>query len=82
MPRNEVHGQLGKLQTGELGVGQHMAHREKKAEIFRAQFPECYTMEANKEVHPTIAGMMQNYNKKFSELRIRNMCKLARVKIY
>ena len=29
-----------------------------------------------------IAGMMQNYNKKFSELRIRNVFKLAGVKIY
>ena len=26
--------------------------------------------------------MMQNYNKKFSELRIRNVCKLAGVNIY
>ena len=59
-----------------------MYEREEKAEIFRAQFPECYTVEANKEVHPTIAGMMQNYNKKFSELRISNVCKLSGVKIY
>ena len=81
MPKNEVHGQVGKLQTGALGVGQHVYEREEKAEIFRAQFPECYTMEANKEVHPTIAGMMQNYNKKFSELRISNVCDLAGVKI-
>ena len=36
----------------------------------------------NTEVHPTIAGMMQNYNNKFSELRISNMWKLAGVKIY
>ena len=33
-------------------------------------------------MHPTIAGMMHNYNKKFSELRIRNVCKLAGVKFY
>ena len=29
-----------------------------------------------------IAGMMQNYNKNFSELRISNMCKLIGVNIY
>ena len=33
-------------------------------------------------MHPTIVGMMQNYNKKFSKLRISNVCKLAGVKIY
>ena len=33
-------------------------------------------------MHPTKAGMMQNYNKNFSELRISNVCKLAEVKIY
>ena len=51
-------------------------------EIFRAQYPEHYTGEANTEVHPTIAGMIQNYNKKFFKLCIRNMCNLAGVKIY
>ena len=45
-------------------------------------YPEHYTGEANTEVHPTILGMMQNYNKKFSKLRISNVCKLAGVKIY
>ena len=33
-------------------------------------------------MHPKIAGMMQKYNKKFSELRISNVCKLEGVKIY
>ena len=33
-------------------------------------------------MHPAIAGMMQNYNKKFPELCISNVCKLAGVKIY
>ena len=33
-------------------------------------------------MHPTIAGMMHNYNKKFSKLRISNVCKLAGVKFY
>ena len=55
---------------------------KKKAEIFQAQYPECYTEGTNKEVHPTIADMMHNYNKNFSELRISNVCKLVGVKIY
>ena len=50
-----------------------MAEREKKAKIFWAQYLESYTGEANTEVHPTIAVMMQNYNKNFSELRISNV---------
>ena len=33
-------------------------------------------------MHPIISGMMQNYKKKFSELRISNVCKLEGVKIY
>ena len=33
-------------------------------------------------MHPTISGMMHDYNKKFSELCIRNLCKLAGVKFY
>ena len=33
-------------------------------------------------MHPTIAGMMHNYNRKFSELHIRNMCNLKGVKTY
>ena len=33
-------------------------------------------------MQPTIAGMMQNYNKKFSKMRISNVCKLAGVEIY
>ena len=59
-----------------------MADHEKKAEIFRAHYPERYTGVTNKEVHPKIAGMMQNYNNNFSELRISNVCKLEGVKIY
>ena len=59
-----------------------MAEREQKPEIFRAQYQERYTWGPNKEVHPTIAGMIQNYNKKFSELRISNMRKLEGVKCY
>ena len=43
MPKNEVHGQVGQLQPGTPGVGQHMAESEQKAEIFRAQYPERYT---------------------------------------
>ena len=82
MPKNELHGRVGQLQPGAPGVGQHMAKYEQKAEIFWAQYPECYTGGKNTEVHPTIAGMMQNYNKKFSELCIRNMCKLVGVNIY
>ena len=82
MPKNELHVQVGKLQPGAPGVGQHMFDREKKAEVFRAQYPERYTGEANTEVHPTILGMMQNYNKKFSKLCISNVCKLAGVNFY
>ena len=82
MPKNEVHGQVGQIQSGTPGVGQHMAECEKKAEIFRAPYSEHYTGGAKTEVPPTIAGMMQNYNKKFSELLISNVCKLAGVKNY
>ena len=66
MQKNEVHGQVGQIQAGAPGVGQHMEEREKKAEIFWAQYPECYTGRENIEVNPMIAGVMQNYNKKFS----------------
>ena len=37
MTKNEVNVQVGKLQPGAPGVGQHMAEREQKAEIFQAQ---------------------------------------------
>ena len=30
VPENEVHGQVGQLQTGATGIGKHMAEREKK----------------------------------------------------
>ena len=33
-------------------------------------------------MQPTISGMMQNYNKRFSELRIRKVCNLVGVNIY
>ena len=59
-----------------------MAKCKQKPEIFRAQYPDHYTGEAKKPVHPTIEGMIQNYNKKFSELRISNVYKLSRVKMY
>ena len=82
MPKNEAHVQVGQLQPGTPGVGQYTAEREQKAEIFWAQYLERYTGGTNIEVHPTIAGMMQNYNRKFSELRISNVCKLTGVKLY
>ena len=59
-----------------------MDEREEKAEIFWSQYPECYIGEINTEVHPSISGFMHNYNKKFSELGISNVCKLVEVKIY
>ena len=82
MPKNEAHGQVLQLQPGTPGVGKHMAEREQKAEIFWAQYLERYTGGTKTEVHPKIAGMVQNYKKKFSELCIINVCKLAGVKIY
>ena len=81
MPNNEAHGQVGQLQPGTPGVGQYTVEREQKSEIFRAQYPERYTGKKT-EVHPTIAGMMQNYNTKFSDLCISNLCKMTGVKIY
>ena len=51
-------------------------------EIFWSQYPERYTGEANTELKPAIAGMMQNYNKRFSELCISNVCNMAGVKKY
>ena len=59
-----------------------MSEREKKAEIFQAQYPERYTGEANTEAQPRISDMMKNYNKNLSELRIRNVCNFTGVKIY
>ena len=37
MPKNEAYGQVGELQSGTPGLGQHMAECEQKAEIFREQ---------------------------------------------
>ena len=82
MPNNEVNGQVLQLHPGSLVVGQHMDECELKAEIFIAKYPEHYTGVANADVHPKISGMMQSYNKKFSELRISNLCKLSGVNIY
>ena len=82
MPKNEAHGQVGQIHPGTPGAGKHMAEREQKAEIFRAHYPERYTGGTNTKVHPTIAGMMQNKNKNFSEVRIRKVCKMAGVKFY
>ena len=82
MPKNAVHGRVGQLQPGASGVGEHMAKCEQKPEIFWAHYPERYTREANTEVHPTTAGMMQFYKMKFFELSISNVCNLAGVKIY
>ena len=59
-----------------------MDEREPKAGIFWEKYPKFYTGEANTDVHPKIEGMMQNYNKKFAELHIRNLCKLAGAKSY
>ena len=73
MPNNESHGQVGNLQPCPPGVGQHMAEHEQKAEIVSEQYPERYTGGTRTEVHPEISHMMQNYNKKFSELRISNV---------
>ena len=82
MPNNEVHGRVGQLHPGAPGIGQHMYEREKKRKYFGHSTQNFIQEKANTEVNPKIVGRMQNYNKKFSELRIRNMCKLARVKIY
>ena len=65
MPNNEAHVQVRQLQPWTSGLGKHMAEREQKAEISWSQYPERYTGGKNTEVHPTIAGMMQNYNNKF-----------------
>ena len=62
----KAHGQVGQIQPGKTGVSEYMAEREQKSEIFRAQYPERYTGGTNTEVQPTIGGMMQNYNKKYS----------------
>ena len=59
-----------------------MSNHEEKAEIYQAQYPERYTREANTEVHPTVAGMIQFYNKNFSKLRIINVCNMEVVKNY
>ena len=82
MPEIEVHGQVGQLQLGATRVGRHMTERKQKAEIFWEQYSERYTGEENTEVHPTISGMMHNYNKNFYELRISKVCMLAGVKFY
>ena len=81
-PKNEAHRQVGQLKPGTPGVGKYTVEREKKAELFRSQYLEHYTEGENTKVYPTIAGMMQNCNKKFSELRRSSVCKLSGVKIY
>ena len=60
MSKNEVNGQVGQIQPEVPGLGQRMTEREQKAEIFWAQYPERYAERENTEVHPLIAGMMQN----------------------
>ena len=37
MTKNEAHGQVEQIHPGTPDVGKHMAEREQKAEIFRAQ---------------------------------------------
>ena len=59
-----------------------MAEREKKNGNISGTVPRPYTGEAKTEVHPTISGMMHNYNKQFSEQNTSNVCKLAGVKNY
>ena len=59
-----------------------MSEQKQKVGIFQAQYLECYTGEANIEVNPTIAGMIQFYNKNFSELCINNVGNLAGVNNY
>ena len=54
----------------------------KKRTYFGQSTQNVIQGEANTDVHPTIAGMMQNYHKNFPELRISNVCKLSRVKMY
>ena len=34
IPKNEANGQVGQLQPGTPGIGQHMVEREQKPEIF------------------------------------------------
>ena len=80
MPKNEVHGRVGQLQTRAPGVEKHMADHKQKEEIFQAQYPECYKGGVEIEVHPTIARMMQFYNKKFSKLCVSNVLNMEGVK--
>ena len=47
MPKNELHGRVGQIYPGAPGVGEKKDKCEQKAEIFRAQYPERYTEEAN-----------------------------------
>ena len=62
MPKNEAHGQVGQIQPGTPGVGQHMVEREKKQKPFGHSTQNVIQEGENTEVQPTIKCIMQNYN--------------------
>ena len=50
--------------------------------MFRVQFADRYTGKENTNVHPTIASMMVDYNKKVDGLKLSQLCRTAGVLIY
>ena len=64
------------------GGGRNNADRDEKSEVFRAEFADRYTGALNANVHPTIASMMNDYNKKIDGLRISQLCKAAGCLLY
>ena len=73
MPKNEAHGQVGQLQSGKLGVGQHMVERGQKAEIFWSQYPERYTEGNKHRGAPYNSRHYAELQHFFSELCISNV---------
>ena len=60
IPENDVHGQVGQIQPGAPGVGQNMGERKKRRKSFGNSTQNVIQRGANIEVHPKVAGIMQN----------------------
>jgi hypothetical protein len=81
MEKHAVESRVVQFKPG-AGGGRNFADRDEKAEVFRSQFAERYTGALNEHVHPTIASMMSDYNKKYDSLTISRLCKAAGVQLF
>ena len=81
MEKHEVQGRVVQLKPGGGGE-RNFEDRDEKAEVFRGQFADRYTGRVNTNVHPTIASMMVDYNKKVEGLKLSQLCRSAGVQLY